>query len=149
MVDHAAVGKSGDWFEMEIEKGKIHEFAKATWSTNPSYLTDPLPVCEPTFLTTMIFWQGPSSNPWDEVAMDQERGLHAEQEFIFFGAPPRAGPRLKVRSTITDVFEKEGKRGGTLTFAVMVTDYLNQDGVLVAQSKLTGVETSRPPEEPS
>jgi acyl dehydratase len=97
----------------------------------------------------MIFWQGPSSNPWDEVAMDQERGLHAEQEFTFFGAPPRAGTRLKVRSTITDVFEKEGKRGGTLTFAVMVTDFLSQDGVLVAQSKLTGVETSRPPEEPS
>ena len=81
MVDHAAVGKSGDWFEMEIEKGKIHEFAKATWSTNPSYLTDPSPVCEPTFLTTMIFWQGPSSNPWDEVAMDQERGYALEGAF--------------------------------------------------------------------
>jgi hypothetical protein len=149
MVDRAAVGKSGDWFEMAIERGKIREFARATWSTNPSYLDDPSPVCEPTFLTTMIFWQEPSSDPWHEVAMDQERGLHAEQEFTFFGAPPRAGTRLMARSTITDVFEKAGKRGGTLTFAVMVTDFLDEDGVLVARSKLTGVETSRPPEEPS
>lgn len=147
MVERGSVGKSGDWFEMDVEKGKIREFARATWSANPSYLVSPMPVCEPTFLTTMIFWQGPTSNPWDMVDMSQERGLHAEQEFTFFGAPPRAGTRLRARSTITDVFEKEGKRGGTMTFAVMVTDFFDEGDVLVAQSKMTGVETSRPPEE--
>ena len=147
MVNRNAVGKSGDTFEMLVERGKIREFARATWSTNPSYLEDPSPVSEPTFLTTMILWEDPSCDPWHEVAMDQERGLHAEQEFVFYGPPPRAGTRLHARSTISDVFEKQGRRGGTMTFAVMVTDFHDDDGVLVAQSKMSGVETSRPPEE--
>lgn len=147
MVNHAAKGHSGDAFEMDVDRGKIREFARATWSNNPSYLEGSSPVSEPTFLTTMIFWQDEASDPWHQVAMDPSRGLHAEQEFVFFGPPPRAGTRLHVRSTISDIFEKEGRRGGTLTFAVMTTDFLDDAGVLVAQSKLTGVETSQPPEE--
>ncbi len=149
MVDHSSKGKSGDVFEMDIERGKIREFASATRSTNPSYLTGLTPVSEPTFLTTMIFWQGEAGNPWHEVAMDQKRGLHAEQEFVFFGPPPRAGTRLHARSSIADIYEKDGKRGGTLTFAVMVTDFFDEEGVLVAESKMTGVETSKAPEEVS
>jgi len=80
---------------------------------------------------------------------EPERGLHAEQEFVFFGPPPRAGTRLHARSTISEVFEKEGRRGGTMMFAVMVTDFLDDHGVVVAQSKMTGVETARAPQEQS
>jgi hypothetical protein len=149
MVNRNALGKTGDTFDVDIERGKIREFARATFSTNPSYLVDPSPVCEPTFLTTMIFWQGERSDPWREVEMNLERGLHAEQEFVFFGPPPRAGTRLHARSTISEVFEKEGRRGGTMMFAVMVTDFLDDHGVVVAQSKMTGVETARAPQEQS
>jgi hypothetical protein len=146
VVDRSALGASGEWFEMDVERGKIREFAQATWSENPAYLTQESAVSEPTFLTTMIFWQDESSNPWGKVAMDQERGLHAEQEFTFFGPPPRAGTRLRARTRIAEIYDKEGKRGGTMTFVEMVTDFHDTDGVLVAQSKMTGVETSRPPD---
>ena len=44
MVDHAALGRTGEPFEMELERGKIREFARATYSTNESYLDDPAPV---------------------------------------------------------------------------------------------------------
>ena len=89
----------------------------------------------------------PGSNPWDQVAMSQKRGMHAEQEYIFHGPPPRAGTRLYCTSRVTDIYEKTGRRGGTLTFAVMVTEFRDAEGTLVAEAKLTGVETAKPPTE--
>jgi hypothetical protein len=74
--------------------------------------------------------------------MDPARGLHAEQEFVFHGPPPRAGDRLVGTSRITEVYDKQGKRGGTMTFVVMVTEFHDAAGRLVAESRLTGVETS-------
>lgn len=147
MVDRTALGRSGSPFEMDVERGKVREFAHATYSSNPAYLEGEHPVVPPTFLTTATFWQEGDSNPWHLVAMDQQRGLHAEQEFVFHGPPPRAGTRLQCRSQIAEIFEKEGRRGGTMTFAVMVTEFRDESGRLVAESRLTGVETARPPGE--
>ena len=73
--------------------------------------------------------------------------MHAEQEYIFHGPPPRAGDALRCQSKITEIFEKKGKRGGTLTFVVMTTEFRDASGRLVAEAKLTGVETSQAPQE--
>ncbi len=132
MVDPAAVGTTGEPFVMDIEAGKIREFARAVHSSDEG------PVIPPTFLTTAIFWE--TSDPWKAVAMDQSRGLHAEQEFVFHGPPPRAGQRLVGTSRVTEVYQKRG-RTGTLTFAVMVTEFRDGSGTLVATATLTGVET--------
>jgi hypothetical protein len=80
--------------------------------------------------------------------MDLRRGLHAEQEYVFYGPPPRAGTRLYVRSRISDIYEKESRTAGTLTFAVMVTEFRDGEGRLVAEARLTGVETELVPEKP-
>jgi len=73
--------------------------------------------------------------------------MHAEQEYVFHGPPPRAGTRLVCRSRIESVFHKEGRRGGRLTFAVMVTEFRDATtGALVAEARMTGVETEKPPE---
>ncbi|MFI1196214.1 MaoC family dehydratase N-terminal domain-containing protein [Micromonospora sp. NPDC020750] len=141
MVDVAAKGRTGTEFGMEIERGKIREFAAAIGSVNPAYLADPAPVSPATFLTTMVFWQSEDADPWREVRMDPTRGLHAEQEFIFHGPPPRAGDKLTCRSRIEDIYDKEGRRG-RLTFAVMVTEFRDETGRLVAEARLTGVETA-------
>ncbi|MET7398755.1 MaoC family dehydratase N-terminal domain-containing protein [Dactylosporangium sp. NPDC005572] len=141
MVDASAVGRVGEPFTLDVERGKIREFARATHSQNPAYLQAEDPVVPPTFLTTAFFWQSGASDPWEAVAMDQRKGLHAEQEFVFHGPPPRAGTRLTGRSRIESVTRKEGRRG-TLTFAVMVTDFHDEAGNLVATAKLTGVETA-------
>ena len=73
--------------------------------------------------------------------------MHAEQEFVFHGPPPRAGVRLTAQSRIERVFDKQGTRGGTLTFAVMLTEFRDEHGALVAEARMTGVETSQVPEE--
>ena len=45
------------------------------------------------------------------------------------------------------MFHKEGRRGGRLAFAVMVTEFRDAaTGVLVAEARMTGVETEKPPE---
>lgn len=149
MVDEAALGAVGTPFAMDVERGKIHEFARAVRASHPAYFRSESPVIPPTFLTTMFFWEAlvPGSNPWHLVQMDQKRGMHAEQEYVFHGPPPCAGARLSCQSRITEIYEKEGRRGGTLVFAVMVTEFRDESGRLVAEARLTGVETAKPPEE--
>jgi hypothetical protein len=148
MANSAAVGKTGEPFPVSIERGKVMEFAAATRSRNPSYWADERPPVPPTFLTTQMFWQewaGAAANPWDAVELDQKRGMHAEQEYVFHGPPPRAGTILTAQSRITGIYQKEGRRGGTLTFAVMVTEFRDESGRLVAEARLTGVETAQVP----
>jgi hypothetical protein len=150
MANSAALGTAGKPFPVSIERGKIMEFAAATRSRNPAYWAEEHPVVPPTFLTTQMFWQewaGEDANPWQAVEFDQKRGMHAEQEYVFHGPPPRAGTTLTAQSRITEIYQKQGRRGGTLTFAVMVTEYRDETGRLVAEARLTGVETAQPPKE--
>jgi len=149
MADERAVGAEGVPFELDVEGGKIREFARATLSSNAAYVASERPVIPPTFLTTTFFWEErtPGSNPWHLVHLDPQRGMHAEQEYVFHGPPPRAGTRLVCKSRIESVFHKEGRRGGRLTFAVMVTEFRDAaTGKLVAEARMTGVETAKPPE---
>jgi len=143
MVDRAALGRAGKPFPIALEVGKVREFARATRSANPDYLDAPEPVVPPTFLTTMAFWADPDADPWPAVAMDPARSLHAEQEYVFHGPPPHAGTRLSARSRITEIYDKVDRHGRTMTFAVMVTEFHDPDGRLVAEARLTGVETAQ------
>ena len=135
MVDRSALGATGTPFVLEVERGKLREFARATFG-------EPTDIAPPTFLTTAFHWQSGDSDPWDRVRMDPSRGLHAEQEFVFHGPPPRAGDRLIGTSRITEIYDKTNRAGKTLTFVVMVTEFRDDAGTLVAESILTGVETS-------
>ncbi len=139
MVDRSALGATGAPFLLDVERGKIREFARATFAPVP---TEERPVAPPTFLTTAFHWQSADSDPWEQVRMDPARGLHAEQEFVFHGSPPRAGDRLTGTSRIEEVYDKTNRSGKTLTFVVMVTEFRDGEGRLVAQARLTGVETS-------
>ena len=41
------------------------------------------------------------------------------------------------------MYEKPGKRGGSMTFAVTETEYRKQDGTLVARARAVGIETGQ------
>lgn len=142
MVQKSALGATGVPFEMDIERGKIHEFARATRSTNAAHFEGRNPVVPPTFLTTQFFWEElvEGANPWDVVQMSQEKGMHAEQEYVFHGPPPRAGDRLTATSKITEIYEKTSRSGSVLTFVEMVTEFRDAEGTLRAEAILTGVE---------
>ncbi|GGM89187.1 MaoC family dehydratase N-terminal domain-containing protein [Dactylosporangium sucinum] len=76
---------------------------------------------------------------------DLQRVLHAGEEFIFHGAPPKAGQTLTVTPRLGERYEKQGNRGGVLRFAVLINEFRDAAGVLVAEERTTLVETGRTP----
>ncbi len=144
MVDTSAVGITDDPFPMTVERGKIREFARATMSSNPEYLDDPVPPIEPTFLTSVAFWSPPGASVYSKVKLDLKRVLHGGQEYIFHGPPPRAGDELTVQTRVAEVYEKEGKRGGSMTFVVTVAEFRDKTGKLRVEARSTAIQTGRP-----
>ena len=136
--DAAEIGQD---YEVVIERGKIAEFAAAMQSHAPEY-HGPSALVPPTFLTTAAMWAPDGVR----VAHGFERArlLHGEQEFVFHGPPPRAGQTLTAREHVAERYSKQGKRGGTMSFAVIVTEFRDSDGVLVAEARATLIERAAP-----
>jgi hypothetical protein len=132
-------------FDLPVEFGKIREFAKATGSRHLQHFTAENAVTPPTFLMTAAFWQTAESNAWPKDR-DMRRVLHASQEFVFPKGPPHVGTTLTGQQRIEDSYSKEGKRGGTMTFTTLLTEYRDETGDIVAEVRNTLVETSKPPE---
>lgn len=134
-------------FEIRVEEGKIREFARATMSSNEAYQQSN-PVIPPTFLTTAgFFWQTAESKAAAAHGLDPKRTLHAEQEYVFHGEPPRGGQVLTASTRVADRYQKEGRRGGALTFVKIVTEFRDESGRLVAEQRTTAVETAHAPKE--
>jgi hypothetical protein len=145
MADQSLVGVTDEPFEMAVERGKIREFARATKSSNPEYLTEKVPVVPPTFLATSAFWSPPGNSVFSKVKLDLKRVLHGGVEYVFHGPPPAAGTDLTAQTRVAEIYEKDGKRGGTMTFVVSVQEFRDPEGNLVAEARNTTIETARPP----
>jgi hypothetical protein len=141
-MDVDAVGLTAAPFAMEVERGKIREFATAVRAHDDVYFGQ-VPVIPATFLVTQAFWATGEADVWQGLDLDWDRCLHGEQEFVFHGEPPRAGARLVGHSVVEDVVRKQGRRGGPMTLVVVRTDYRDDAGELVAASRTTIVETAR------
>jgi hypothetical protein len=131
---------AGTPWEFVVERGKIAEFAEAMQSDNPAYRGDEA-IIPPTFLTTAARWAPAGVRV--PTGFDRKRLLHGEQEYTFHGPLPKAGDTLTAQEKIVDRFAKPGKRGGTMQFATVVTEYRDADGTLVAEAKATFIETAR------
>jgi N-terminal half of MaoC dehydratase len=147
MVNKDAVGEKGDAFDLTVERGKVREFARATKSENAEYLDDATPVSPPTFLVTSAFWSPPGAMRWGSLKLDMRRVLDGGREFVFHGPPPEAGTKLTAQTRVDDIYEKEGKRGGTMTFVETVQEFRDEGGKLVAEMRSTAIETGKPPTE--
>jgi hypothetical protein len=147
-MDRSLEGRTGKPFRVVVEEGKIREFAQATKSTNPAYRpVDGVPTVSPvTFLASAAFWATPESSPWAGAERNLARILHGEQEYVFTGRPPGPGAVLTAKSRIDRVYEKQGGRGGTMTFAELVTEFRDESGALVVESRATVIETGKAPQ---
>lgn len=128
-------------FEMLVERGKIREFAIATRSSNPDYISSTVPVSPITFLSTAEHWRGPQNSVFGTAFMESGRILHGEQEFIFHGAPPLAGTRLVGQSRVANVYTKVGRRGGKMAFVQTVTEFRDETGRLVTEARGTFIQS--------
>jgi hypothetical protein len=120
-----------------VERGKIAEFADAMLNADPSY-RGPDAIIPPTFLTSAARWAPPGVRV--DVGFDRKRLLHGEQEYTFHRDLPVAGAVLTAQERIVERFSKPGKRGGTMNFATVVTEYRDTDGLLVAEARATFIE---------
>ena len=140
-IDRELIGVWGPVSTMRIETGKIREFARAVKDQNQVYVTDEGALAPPTFLMTIAHWMRDLGETRSAVKLDYRRLLHGEQEFEYL-APIRAGDVLTFRSRTKDVFEKQGRRGGTMTFIIGETEFCNQRGEVVAYMRNTAIETA-------
>ena len=140
----ADIGATGPTFEWVVERGKISEFARACLNDSDAY-DGPEPLAPPTFPQTTSFWQRRTGGGRPRLArpFDPRRLLHGEQEFEYV-RPLRAGDVLTGQTKLKDYYEKEGKRGGVMRFAVFETEFRDKDGNVVAYSRGTSIETAKP-----
>ena len=147
-VDKSYIGRTGAPVTMHVERGKIREFARAIKDDDPMYFDEAHAEREAggimppvTFLQTVTHWDNDGSSRV-RVPFDLKRVLHGEQEYEFL-EPIHVGDVLTAVSKVLDIYEKPGKRGGSMNFAVTETTYTNQKGRVVARAKHITIETGQ------
>ena len=143
MIDRRHIGHTLPAFQVEVEKGRLRFFAKATGQTDPVYIDEAaardaghpgLPV-PPTFLFCL---EMESPNPAairELLGMDYRSLLHGEQGFSYH-AMAYAGDTLRFQQRIDDIYDK---KGGALEFVVRKTRVSNQRDELVAELRCVTV----------
>ncbi|MGH7878474.1 MAG: FAS1-like dehydratase domain-containing protein, partial [Candidatus Binataceae bacterium] len=76
------------------------------------------------------------------MQFDLRRILHGEQEFELF-KPILVGDVLTGVAKVAEIYEREGGRGGKMTFMVTEIEYKNQTGEKVAIARSTLIETGQ------
>jgi len=150
MVAESDIGVSGPTYKFPVELGKVREFARATGYTDPAYFEQENPRIPISFLGVAgrmwgYTFDDPKDTPLADVEIDRSLLLHAGEEYEIVGEFPRAGDVLFVRTYIKNVFLKEGRKGGTMTFVTTETEFKNEGGDLVAKSEQTVVKTASAP----
>lgn len=150
----AQVGTTHETVEgLAVEAGKVEEFARAVGDDNPAHRDSaaaadqglaaiPAPL---TFLRTSYF---PRHRPEGvdvrfgfDLGFEPEYVLHGEHSYEF-ERPVQVGDVLSGATTLVDVYQREGRRGGTMTFAEFETEYRDADDELVCTERLTRIETA-------
>jgi hypothetical protein len=142
-MDKSIIGVGLGRVTFPVERGKVREFATAILDDNPLYLDEEAPPAPPTFTMTQQLWPSTFDEPPADLGINFALVVHGEQEFEYL-EPVRAGDVLTGETRVADVYTKEGKRGGTLTFLVLETRFSNQHGKEAVVARATLIETSRP-----
>jgi acyl dehydratase len=157
MVDTTAVGKPLPPETVMIERGPLSNFAKAVTDDNPIYQDigaaqgngfDNIPA-PPTYGFAMANWgKFPELQPegvdstspiMQAIGSLMAKGgliLHGEQEFIYH-RPVVAGDVLSSTGKISDIYEKEGSGGKTMTFVVTETVWSDESGEPVLTTRMS------------
>jgi hypothetical protein len=141
MADKSLIGTDLGTVTFPVERGKVREFANAILDDNPAFQEEKAPA-PLTFSMTRSFWPTEGGD-MSKININYAMVVHGGQEFEYLG-PVRVGDTLTGRSRIADVYEKEGKRGGTMGFYVFETTFANQKGEDVLISRNVIIERGVP-----
>jgi hypothetical protein len=125
----ARIGTDGPSTEATVEAGHVKRFAEAIGDPNPRWAKE----APPTFLVALA----PASVHLAEAEEYGKGWLNGGNRFEYF-EPVKVGDRITATGRVADVYEKKGSSGGLL-FIIFETDYVNQDGRLVAKLRGTAI----------
>lgn len=136
----------------EVEAGKVEEFARAVGDDDPAYRDEDVAtergfdgVPAPLTFTRVAFFPRYRPERIDEIrpfdlGFDPQHTVHGEQEYEFERVV-QVGDVLTGTITLTDVYQREGSRGGSMIFAEFEIEYHDGDGELVITERTTIIET--------
>jgi acyl dehydratase len=130
-----------------VEAGKVEEFARAVGDDDPIYRDPgvairrgfeavPAPL---TFVRTTDFPRYRTGERID-LGFRHEHTLHGEQAYEY-DRPLVVGDTLTGETAVVNAYEREGRRGGTMTFAEVETEFRDRSGERVLISRATAIET--------
>jgi acyl dehydratase len=143
MIDKRFIGHRMPAFSVDVEKGRLRFFAKASGQTDPVYSDEAAAIASgypslpvpPTFLFCLEMESPDPAAIRNLLGMDYRRLLHGEQGFRYF-APAFAGDTLSFEQCIEDIYDK---KNGALEFVVRKTRVSNQREQLVAELRTVTV----------
>lgn len=139
MLDRSFIGFETAPQSIDVEKGQLKFFAKATGETNPVYFDEkvardaghPALPAPPTFLFCLQTMVPDEGNVMGKLGVNIGQVLHGEQQFTSY-KPIHAGDTVTIRTKIADMYEK---KGGALEFIVQETEASNQRGEKVGVAR--------------
>ncbi|MEE8409720.1 MAG: MaoC family dehydratase N-terminal domain-containing protein [Myxococcota bacterium] len=136
------IGKATKPQKFEVEKGQVRRFAAAIGEENPIHLDEKAAkaagysglVAPPTFIAALS-----AVDPLlEEVGLDPQGTMHAEEEYEYF-RPICSGDEISVVHRITDVYDKQAPTG-RLLFVVIETRGTDRRGRPVCKGRRVLVE---------
>jgi hypothetical protein len=141
------IGWEGPGFKIELERGRISDFAAATELADPIYF-DPIEAraqgfadlpAPPTLFGTLFYYDSEVHEP--DLSFDPTQTLHGEQAFEYERVPV-ANEQLYGKTQLTDVFQRNGTEDDTLVGATLQTTVKDERGNLVLTSEKTLIDVS-------
>ncbi|MBN2283313.1 MAG: MaoC family dehydratase N-terminal domain-containing protein [Deltaproteobacteria bacterium] len=129
---------------LEIEKGALLKLARAIEDTSPLYTDEEFAkkskhgkLLAP---VTFFDYNVPSGDEREitwKIPLPVKNRVRGKDEIELLH-PIYVGDTIRAKSTVIDVYEKEGKNA-KMVFVVAVTEYINQDGIVVMRHQITSI----------
>jgi len=125
----AKVGWTGGERVTTVEAGHVRRFCKAIGDDDPRWHEE----APPTFVVAL----GSETPPLAE-ALEYGRGWLNGGDAFEYLEPVRIGDTITSRTSLLDVYEKQGGSGGLL-FLITETEYVNQNGRVAVRIRGTRI----------
>ena len=138
MIDKNLIGYDFETVNLPVEEGRLRFVAKAIGEKNPIYSDleaaklaghHSLPA-PPTFEFMLEVDAVDLQDLVQLFGCNLGQLLHGEQGFVYH-APVYAGDRISVNKKVVDIYDK---KNGKLEFILTKNDFINQDGIKVAET---------------
>ena len=139
MIDKNLIGHEFEAVTLPVEEGRLRFVAKSIGETNPVYSDPeaarkaghPALLAPPTFVFMLEVDAVDLQDLVSFFGCKLGQLLHGEQGFVYH-APIYAGDRITVKKKVADIYDK---KNGKLEFIITENDFINQDGVKVAETR--------------